>query len=500
MHALFAALHGPASLDEPVLLCGEVASGRETLARAMHELTRPSTPFLVLDLASIPLSLVETVLFGSERRSFTGAHAIQRGPFEEVEGGTVVLRELGAIPWGLQPKLLRLLEQRQFRRVGGSALRPFHGRVIATTHADLDQLVTSNALRGDLRAQFARHQFTVPPLRDRLADLPSLLVDHPLDADQRARVSSLPWRGNFAEWKAFVAELVRDPVSAITERELLAAIEDAPADDGPRLVYADALTARGDVRGELIQLQLAARPDDHKIRAAERRLLEDHGKRFAASVIAAATTPVHAAEVTFERGFVAAVSVDGEALRKFGEIARVAPLLTRVVTRGFLEHASWSSPALRQLRALEVTIQTLGELAIDAISRSSYLTGLRSLALTAGATTLPDDVELRRLGVRSLAASANLAGVTHLSLRGYPLDAHNLASLLADRAKWTLTELDLLDCDLSSLEVRAVVTAPKAQHLTTLRVSRLDHESRELLAGSHVLTGATIFVDGQVLR
>jgi len=495
MHALYDQLRGLVSQGEPVLLCGEAATGRKTLAHALHELARPSAPFLVIDLASIPVSLVETVLFGHERGSFTGAHTIQRGPFEEAESGTVVLREIGALPWDVQPRLLRLLEQRRFRRVGGHAMRPFPGRVIATTHADLDQLVTSNVMRGELRAQFSRHQLAVPPLRERLADLPFLLE---LGPEQLGRLARLPWRGNFAELEAFQAELARDPESAITERELLAAIEEAPADDGPRLVYADALAARGDLRSELIHLQLAR--EDPKVRAAERTLLGSHGKAFAAHVIAAATTPVHTAEVTFERGFVSAIALDGEALRKFDHVVRAAPLVTRVTTRGVLEGASWSSPALRQLRAIDVTIQSLHDLAIDTLSRCAYLTGLRSLALSAGTTPVADQVDLRRLGVRSLAASPYLAGVTHLVLRGYPLDAHNLASLLGPLARWTLTELELLDCPVTAADLHHLVAAPKASSLTTLRVTQLDQESRALLGGSQALTAATIYVDNQVLR
>ncbi len=180
MHALFDTLHGLAPLTEPVLLHGEYASGRETLARAMHDAARPGTPFIVVDLAAIPIALIESTLFGLESGSFTGAQVIRRGPFEDAESGTVVLREIGTLPWDLQPTVMRLLEARQFRRVGSNQLRPFNGRVVATTHAALDDL----AFRPELRAMLA-HQLDVPPLRDRIADLPLLLAEagRELDAD-----------------------------------------------------------------------------------------------------------------------------------------------------------------------------------------------------------------------------------------------------------------------------------------------------------------------------
>lgn len=467
MHALFDKLRDLAPLDEPVLLRGEYASGRETLARAMHDAARPGTPFIVVDLASIPIALIESTLFGLESGSFTGAHVIRRGPFEDAERGTVVLREIGTLPWDLQPKVMRLLETRQFRRVGSNHMRPFNGRVVATTHTALDEL----SFRHDLRAMLS-HQLEVPPLRERIADLPLLLAEagRELDADLIARLSRLAWRGNFADWKASVAVACED----VTERELLQTIEEDPDDDGARLVYADALEARADLRGELIHLQVRlAQREDHKLRAAEKKLLQTHGKTFAAPVIATAMTPVHAPVVTFERGFVSAIALEGEALRKLDVITHAAPLLTRVIAHGFLESASWTSPALRRLRAIEVTIQTLGETAVVALAGCRYLTGLRSLTLSAGTTPVPDDAELRQLGVTALAMSPHLAGVTELSLDGYRLDAVNLATLLGDAARW---------------------------RLATLRVSRLDHESRETLAGSQVLTGTTIYVDNQVLR
>lgn len=490
LHRLFEQLRAIASESYPVVLRGEHASGRETLARAMHEISRPAMPCIVVDLAAIPLSLVESTLFGYVKGSFTGQTTIQRGPFEEAESGTVVLRELGALHAELQPKLLRVVRERRFRRVGDNAMRPFNGRIIATTSRDLDTLVELGWMHAELRHEIARVEVEVPPLRDRLVDLPSLLPG--ASSQVIDRLARFAWRGNFARWKIFAAAFARDPVAAVTELELLEAIEAAPDDDGPRQVYADALASRGEQLGDWInlQLRLAQTPVDLALRAAEVKLRRQVTTALTHDVLDVAITPQATPNIWFDRGFIDHLSLFGEGLRNFDAILAVAPLLREISTYGELDSCNWTAPTLRALHRLDVSTTTNGD-ALRELARCPYLGNLRSLTLR---NDLEDGTDP---DLAPVASSPQLAGITRLTLWGYA--RVNVAILLGEGAAWTLTEL-ATDGALSPVEAAALLAAPKARHLTALRVKALDPESRAMLTGSHVLTGATIYVDNQVLR
>ncbi len=503
MRAVFDLLRAIAPLHEGVLLRGELGSGRQTLARALHDLARPNQPFVVVDVASIASQLLESVLFGHEYSTFTGAQVVKRGVFETAASGTVLLHEVAAIPYDLQPKLLRVIERREFRRVASSPMRPFTGRIVSTTHCELDELVAAHSFDGALRAALARDaEVAIPPLRARVADLPSLLAGLALDATSIARLSRLSWPGNLRQLEAFVRTIGHGvpPVDAVTELELLEAIEESPDDDSSRLVLGDLLARRGDPRGELIQVQcrLAQNRDDRKIRAAERKLLEGHHKTWERSVLDVASTPALASQVTFERGFADAITIEADALRRFDAVVRVAPLVTEVHVRGELGSNTWISPLLRRLRTLDVQVPTLGAPAVGDLARCRYLTGVRSLGLTSGhVVAAHDDPELRAVGIEALATSPHLAGVTTLALRQYELSADNLATLLGDRALWHLSELVLIGAALGPAEITALVAAPRAGQLQTLRLDPLDDAARTILLASPELRGVTLLDESQ---
>ena len=165
-----------------VTLIGETGTGKDVLAHAIHDASlRPEGPFVVFDCGSVPANLVESELFGHERGAFTGAHAEHPGAFERARGGTIFLDEIGELPLDLQPRLLRVLDDRSVRRVGGTRDRQLDVRIISATNRDLSALVAAKQFRSDLYFRLGAAVIHLPPLRDRLEDLslliPQLLTD-----------------------------------------------------------------------------------------------------------------------------------------------------------------------------------------------------------------------------------------------------------------------------------------------------------------------------------
>ena len=158
-----------------VLITGESGSGKELVARALHKhSTRANGPFVAINTAAIPKDLLESELFGHERGAFTGAQTLRRGRFEQAEGGTLFLDEIGDMPFDLQTRLLRVLSDGQFYRVGGHQAVQANVRVIAATHQNLEQRVADGAFREDLFHRLNVIRLRLPPLRERHEDIPAL--------------------------------------------------------------------------------------------------------------------------------------------------------------------------------------------------------------------------------------------------------------------------------------------------------------------------------------
>jgi DNA-binding NtrC family response regulator len=172
MRRLFSVLPRIAAADSTVLIEGETGTGKGVLAEAIHTASaRKDKPFVVVDCGSIPPSLIESELFGHEKGAFTGATRSRAGAFESAAGGTVFLDELGELPLELQPKLLRALEERTVKRVGGDERIPLDVRVIAASNRNLKSMVNRGTFRADLYFRLNIVQIEVPPLRERRDDI-----------------------------------------------------------------------------------------------------------------------------------------------------------------------------------------------------------------------------------------------------------------------------------------------------------------------------------------
>jgi two-component system, NtrC family, response regulator GlrR len=215
MKDVFAVLRRLARTDVTVTLIGETGTGKDVTAHAIHEASaRASGPFVVFDCGAVAPNLVESELFGHERGAFTGAHAEHEGAFERARGGTLFLDELGELPLDLQPRLLRALDSRSVRRVGGTRERQIDVRILAATNRDLATLVEAKQFRKDLYFRLAAAVVALPPLRERLEDLPALVAQlltdlgrgfvHVPDASYE-RLRAHRWPGNVRELKNVLA-------------------------------------------------------------------------------------------------------------------------------------------------------------------------------------------------------------------------------------------------------------------------------------------------------
>jgi DNA-binding NtrC family response regulator len=176
MRAIFDKLSKVGPTDLTVLITGETGTGKELIAAALHHASnRAKKPFVVVDCGSIPPTLAEATLFGHERGAFTGAVDRRLSPFQEAEGGTIFLDELGELPLEVQPKLLRALAERRIKSVGGSGYKDVDVRVLAATRRDLVRAVNSGQFRSDLYFRVAQIKIELMPLRSRLEDLPVLV-------------------------------------------------------------------------------------------------------------------------------------------------------------------------------------------------------------------------------------------------------------------------------------------------------------------------------------
>ena len=208
--------------DTSVLIQGETGVGKELIARTIHnESPRTRGPFVVVNCAAMPPNLIESELFGHERGAFTGAERQRRGRFELAHAGTLFLDEVGELPLELQPKLLRVLQEGEMERVGGSETIPVDVRVIAASNRDLNAEMEGGRFREDLFYRIAVYPITVPPLRDRRDDIP-LLVQHfaqhfahrrgrridEVPAEVMRRLQTYDWPGNVRELQNVIERAV----------------------------------------------------------------------------------------------------------------------------------------------------------------------------------------------------------------------------------------------------------------------------------------------------
>jgi formate hydrogenlyase transcriptional activator len=211
-----------APTDSTVLILGETGSGKERFAQAIHNLSsRRERPFIKVNCAAIPAGLIESELFGHERGAFTGAVGRRIGRFEMANGGTLFLDEIGDIPLELQPKLLRVLQEQEFERLGTTQTTRVDVRVVAATSRDLPRMVANREFRGDLYYRLNVFPLRVPALRDRLEDIP-LLVRHFVDCYAKRmgkQVKNVPheamddllryaWPGNVRELQNIIERAV----------------------------------------------------------------------------------------------------------------------------------------------------------------------------------------------------------------------------------------------------------------------------------------------------
>jgi len=204
--------------DAPVLILGETGSGKEVVARAIHTRSRRAAgPFLRVNCGAIPAELVDSELFGHEKGSFTGAVGERKGWFERADGGTLFLDECGELPPAAQVRLLRILQDGRFERVGGEKPRRVDIRIVAATHRDLHAMVHDGRFRQDLWYRMAVFPIHLPPLRERLADVPALAAHFARRAARRMGLPALaptaedvgllvryPWPGNVRELAAVI--------------------------------------------------------------------------------------------------------------------------------------------------------------------------------------------------------------------------------------------------------------------------------------------------------
>jgi len=223
LRPLFDVLKRLESVDAPtVLITGESGTGKDVLARSIHaQGPRADRPFVAIDCASLPEQLIESELFGHERGAFTDAKTLKQGLFEVAEGGIVFLDEIGELPIGTQSRLLRALEDRTFKRVGGVRRYPLNVGILAATNRDLKAEVEAGNFREDLYFRLHVIHVPVPPLRDRRTDLPAL-VEHfiemlgrrlgrhleGVDGEAMERLMDYRWPGNVRELRNTLERLV----------------------------------------------------------------------------------------------------------------------------------------------------------------------------------------------------------------------------------------------------------------------------------------------------
>jgi DNA-binding NtrC family response regulator len=247
MRELFSLLERASASDATILVEGETGTGKELISQAIHEVSpRRTGPFVVFDCGAVAPSLLESELFGHEKGAFTGASTQRIGRMEEAHGGTLFIDEVGELPAELQPRLLRAIETREVRRLGGSRTIPTNVRIVAATNRDLSLEVNRGSFREDLYYRLAVVRVVSPPLRDRPEDIEPLaehFIQRACGTDRRKAARLIksvseanwkllrrhPWPGNVRELRNVIERTV-----ALSAPETLESIEPAPGPKGPK--------------------------------------------------------------------------------------------------------------------------------------------------------------------------------------------------------------------------------------------------------------------------
>src|SRR5262249_46983988 len=269
LRAVLTSVEQVAATDSTVLITGETGTGKELVARAIHKhSSRSSRAFVSVNCAAIPPTLIASELFGHEKGAFTGALTRRLGRFELADGGTIFLDEIGDLPPDTQLALLRVLQEREFERLGSTRPTKVDVRVFAATNRDLDDAMARGAFRADLFYRLSVFPIEMPPLRDRMADIP-ILVSYFVDryaskagktirhVDKRALdlVQSYRWPGNVRELQNVIerAVIVCETDTLVVDENWLS--RETAAAQPPILPLDDALVAR---EREMIETALAA--------------------------------------------------------------------------------------------------------------------------------------------------------------------------------------------------------------------------------------------------
>ena len=277
MQDVFDTIRQVAATRATVLIEGESGTGKELVAHALHNLSGRKGRFVAVHCAALSPQLLESELFGHERGAFTGASERRVGRFEQADGGTVFLDEIGEIDGSTQVKLLRVLGERTFERVGGNASLSTDARLVAATNKDLEALVAQGKFRDDLFYRLNVVRVFMPPLRERLEDIPLMVQAflqqasqengkplRELTADAASRLAEYPWPGNVRQLRAAVeSAVVLAPGPKITLRDLPAALRQWNGADTPAAVVGARLRSTGpslnvhEREGDLIRRALA---------------------------------------------------------------------------------------------------------------------------------------------------------------------------------------------------------------------------------------------------
>ena len=256
LESVLAEVERVAPTDSTVLILGETGTGMELIARAFHNISaRCGRPFVKLNCAAIPFDLLESELFGHEKGAFTGAVAQKIGRFELADHGTLFLDEIGDIPLALQPKLLRVLEEQEFERLGSGRTHKVDVRLIAATHNDLAEMVNKRDFRGDLYRRLNVFPVVLPPLRDRGEDI-AQLVRHFVEIfskRMKKEINHIPeetlrafmcywWPGNVRELQYLVERAVILSINGVLPNTLPEIEDSSTLPSVPKFTFNDSQT------------------------------------------------------------------------------------------------------------------------------------------------------------------------------------------------------------------------------------------------------------------